>query len=207
MPADKSQFYYGWIYHKLLDPPLAEGRQVTVDLVGEGSSVVDLGCGTGQLCLALRAKKRCRVVGLDLSLRMLEFAQKSNPYDDVTFFHQDASDLADFGDRNFDCATALFLLHELPREVQLRVLSEALRVAERVILVDSRVPLPRNPGGFGVRFVEATFGRDHYDHFRSFLAGGGITGLLQDSGLSITVEHRSIFWRNCREAVVVCRRD
>jgi len=205
MPTDKSQLYYGWIYHKLFDPPLAEGRQVAVDLVREGSSVLDLGCGTGQLCLALREKKRCRVVGLDLSLRMLEFARKANRYDDVIFVHQGAGDLVDFGDHSFDYATALFLLHELPREIQLRVLSEGLRVAETLILVDARVPLPKNAGGLGVRLVEATFGRDHHNHFRNFVAGGGIMGLLQDSASPVTVVHRSVFWRNCREVVAARR--
>jgi len=203
MPVDKSLWFYGWVFHKLFDPQLAEGRLVAVGLISEGSSVLDIACGTGQLCFAVRAEKRCRVVGLDLSLRMLRFAEQSNRFDDVSFVHQDATHLVDFGERTFDYATVLFLFHELPRKDQLQVLSEALRVADKVIIADATVPLPKNLSGLGVRFVEATFGRDHHGHFRSFLAGGGIMGVLEHSGLPITVLHHSVFWRNCREVVMV----
>jgi ubiquinone/menaquinone biosynthesis C-methylase UbiE len=206
MPADKSLFFYGWIYHKLLDPHQAEAREVIAGFIPEGSSVLDIACGTGQLCFALRAQKQCRVVGIDLSLRMLQFAEKSNRYDNVKFVHQNATDLAGFGDHTFDYAIVLILMHELPREKQLCVLSEALRVADKIIIVDASASLPKNPSGLGVRFVEATFGRDHHGYFRNFLATGGIMGLLENSGLPITIAHRYAFWHNCREVVMVSRK-
>jgi len=207
MPADKSLFFYGWIYHKFLDPHQAEARELIAGLIPEGSSVLDIACGTGQLCFALRAQKQCRVVGIDLSLRMLQFAEKANRYHNVKFVHQDATDLAGFGDHTFDYAIVLILMHELPNEKQLCVLSEALRVADKTIIVDASVPLPKNLSGLGVRFVEATLGRDHHDYFRNFLTNGGIMGLLENSGLPITIAHRSVFWHNCREVIVVSRQQ
>lgn len=203
MPQDKSLLYYGAVYHWVFDPQLAEARQITVDLIAEGSSVLDIGCGTGLLCFALSEQKHCRVVGLDLSLRMLEFARKSNPFQDVTFVHKDATDLSAFGDHSFDYATLLMIVHELSRSQQVRVLTEALRVANKVIIIDSVAPLPQNAGGIGIRIVEATFGRDHNPNFKAFLAGGGIRGMLKECGLPINVEYASVFWRNCREVVVI----
>ncbi len=203
MPLDKSLFFYGLIYHKLLDPQLAEARHVAVDLITEGSSVLDIACGTGQLCFALREQKHCRAVGLDLSLRMLEFARKSNPFQDVTFVHEDATELGAFRDHSFDYATMLMVMHELPKLQQARVLKEALRVARRGIIIDSVAPLPKNAGGIGIRIVERTFGRDHNPNFKAFLAAGGIRGMLQESGSPISIEYSSVFWRNCREVVVV----
>ncbi len=203
MPEDKSLIYYGAIYHKLFDPQLAEARQVTVDLIAEGSSVLDIGCGTGILCFALKEQKHCRAVGLDLSLRMLEFARKSNPFQDVTFVHKDATDLSTFGDHSFDYATMLMIMHELPRPQQIRILTEALRVAKKAIIIDSAAPLPKNAGGIAIRIVERTFGRDHYPNFKDFLAGGGIRGILKECSLLIRLEYASVFWRNCREVVVI----
>jgi ubiquinone/menaquinone biosynthesis C-methylase UbiE len=205
MPEDKSLFFYGPIYHRLFDPQLTEARQVAVDLIAEGSSVLDVGCGTGLLCFALKEQKSCHVVGLDLSLRMLEFARTSNCFPDVTFVHRDATDLSTYPDRSFDYATLLMLVHELPKPKQVRVLNEALRVANRAIIIDAAAPLPRNAGGTGIRLVEATFGRDHNPNFKAFLSAGGIGGIIERSALPVNVEHRSIFWRNCREVVVVSK--
>jgi ubiquinone/menaquinone biosynthesis C-methylase UbiE len=200
---DKSLFYYGWFYHKLFDRELASAREVVVDLVTEGSSVLDIACGTGQLCFALEAKKNCRVVGIDLSLRQLRFAEKSNSNDEITFIHMDATNLIGIEDHSFDYATMLFLMHELTREQQVRVLMEASRVADKIIIIDSVVPLPKNFSGRGIRFVEATFGRDHNRNFKNFLANGGINGILEHSGLPLTLLNRSAFWRHCREAILL----
>lgn len=204
MPEDKSLFFYGGLFHWLFDRPLAEGRQVVTDLIPEGSSVLDIGSGTGLLCGALAAKN-CRVIGLDLSLRMLRYAQKHNRYNDVRFVHGDATDLSDFPDHSFEYATLLFVLHELPRQTQVRVLREAVRVASTLVMVDAKVPLPKNAGARGIRLVESTFGRDHYPNFKAFLAGGGIMGALEAAALPATVSHRSVFWRDCREVVVASR--
>ncbi len=203
MIKDKSLFYYGWFYHKLFDRELASAREVVVDLVTEGSSVLDIACGTGQLCFALEAKKNCRVVGIDLSLRQLRFAEKSNSNDEITFIHMDATNLIGIEDHSFDYATMLFLMHELTREQQVRVLMEASRVADKIIIIDSVVPLPKNFSGRGIRFVEATFGRDHNRNFKNFLANGGINGILEHSGLPLTLLNRSAFWRHCREAILL----
>lgn len=206
MTKDKSLLYYGAIYHRLFDPPLAEARQITVDLIAEGASVLDIGCGTGQLCFALRKQKQCRVVGLDLSLRMLEFARESNPVQDVTFVHKDATDLTSYEDNEFDYVTMLMVIHELNKSQQAIVLKESLRVAGRLIVIDAVAPLPKNTGGMGIRIVEATFGHDHNQNFKNFLTAGGIQGTLEESGLPINVEHSSVFWRDCREAVLISSR-
>ena len=174
MPEDRSPFYHGWFFHKLFDPQLDEGREAVLELIPEGSTVLDIACGTGQLCFGLRSRRACRVVGVDLSLRMLRFAERSNPYTDVTFLHRDATDLEGILDGAYDFATLLFAFLDLPSHKQVRLLREALRVANRLIIGDARVPLPRNAYARGLRIVEATIGRNHYADFRRFLPRGGI---------------------------------
>ena len=203
MPQDKSLFFYGSFFHRFLDPPLAENRRVTVDFIPKGSSVLDIACGTGQLCFELREIKDCRIVGLDVSLRMLDFARKINHFQDITFVHEDATDLHTLKDNSFDFATMLMIMHELQRPQQISIIKEALRVARQGIIIDSVVPLPKNAGGIGYRIVEATIGHDHYQNFKAFLAKGGIRGILQESGLLLNIDYSSVFWRKCREIVVV----
>ncbi len=178
---------------------------MVLDLIPEKSTVLDIASGTGQLCLELREKKKCRVVGIDLSHRMIDFARSRNPYNDVEFIHGDATDLSGIDRGSFDYATVLFLLHEIPRETQIDVLTEALRIAHKVIIVDSHVPLPKNAHGLALRLVEAIGGREHYRQFADYLAAGGIGGILADRQVIATVEHRSIFWHGCRQAVVLSR--
>ena len=92
MLQDKSLFFYGSFFHRFLDPLLAENRRITEDFIPEGSSVLDIACGTGQLCFELKEIKHCHVTGIDLSLRMLDFARRTNPYQNITFVHEDAMD-------------------------------------------------------------------------------------------------------------------
>ena len=120
------------------------------------------------------------VVGLDLSLRIPDLARKSNPFQDVTFIHGDANDLALFSDGSFNYATMLMLMHQLPSSQQTLILKEALRVASRGIIIDSVAPLPRNAGGIGIRIVERIFGHDHNQHFKDFVAKGGIKGIWEN---------------------------
>ena len=203
MATEKSLIYYGWLYHKLFDPPLLEARRLAIDLIMPGSTVLDIACGTRLLCTALQQQKQCKVIGIDLSLRMLEFAAKAAHHPDITLCHMDATDLSDFKDLQFDYATMLFLFHELPRDQQHRALTEAVRVARRVLVIDSNAPLPSNRYARGIRFVEATFGRDHNGNFKSFLARGGIPGILEETGLRLNTEHKDLFWGDSRLAVMV----
>ena len=200
---DASRFTHGAIYHALYDRPLAEARRLVVDLVPEGATVLDIACGTGELCFELGERKNCRVVGVDFSRRMIEFAQKRNRQDRVRFVHGDGTDLSGIEPGAFDYATVLFLLHEVPRQIQVEVLNEASRIARKVIVVDSHVPLPRNLHGIALRLVEASGGPEHYRPFAEYLAAGGIGSILADSRVGAPVSQRSVFWHGCREIVVL----
>ena len=85
MPQDKSLFFYGKPYHAFIDVLLKVHRDKILSLIPEDSVVLDVGCGTGELAFLLREIKGCQVVGVDLSLRMIEFAKGRNPHDDVVF--------------------------------------------------------------------------------------------------------------------------
>ena len=204
-PEYRDRRYYGRAYHVLFDRALDAGRSAVVKLVPAGASVLDMASGTGDLCFALRREKRCRVVGIDLSPRMLDFATKRNPYDDVSFARRDVTDLEGFASGTFDCATVTLLLHELPREVRARALNEALRVAGRVIVADWSAPLPLSLEGLSVRLIEWA-GRHYYHNFKDYLARGGLDGVLKDLGPQVEVEHREVLRHTCREIVAFSRR-
>jgi hypothetical protein len=125
-------------------------------------------------------------------------------YDEIKFIHQDATDLSSFSTGSFGYATVLFWMHEIPRDLQTRVLCEALWIADRVVVADSKVPLPRNAYGLGIRVVEASFGREHYRSLQRYLSGGimGVVGALEPPPV---VEDRRQCWHGCREVVTISR--
>jgi SAM-dependent methyltransferase len=206
MPADKRQFYHGWFYHHFIDPLEADSREQVVSIVVEGSSVLDIGCGTGELCFTLRAEKHCRVVGIDLSRRMLEIAERRNRYDDVKFLHCDAISLERFEHHSFDYATIVYMIHELPRKDRVQAVTEALRVADNVMLIDSVVPLPWNWYGTALRLAEAV-GHSRDARFKNYLDDGGIDTILKDLDFPVTVLHRTVFTYGCRELVMIARKE
>jgi ubiquinone/menaquinone biosynthesis C-methylase UbiE len=196
---------YGRLYHTLYDRFQAEARAVVAGIVPAGSSVLDMACGTGELCFELAASKRCRVMGLDMSCKMIEFARKRNRCRQVHFVHGDGANLAFLEDDTFDYAAIMFLLHEVHRSKRTAVLSEALRVAPKAIVVDAWVPLPHNLPGLAWRTVELSFGLRHYRVFSDYLSAGGLDGILADPHIHGLVALRRVFWHGCREVVVLER--
>ncbi len=203
MVIDKSFSYYGRTYHIILDPLLNEARNNIISLIPENSKVFDAGCGTGILSLQLREKKKCRVVGGDLSLRMLEFARKSNPFEDVKFLHMDIGNIKKYAENSFDYSIMCQVIHELPSANQINVINELMRIGRKTIILDSNTPLPKNPVGLVIRMLDATFGRDHYENFKSYIASGGIIGILERAGLTSRITQRVVFKSNCQQIVLL----
>ena len=203
MTIDKSLNYYGKIYHLFIDPLLNEARANIIHLIPENSTVLDAGCGTGRLSLLLKEKKNCKVVGVDLSMRMIEFAKKSNCYNDVDFLHMDIGNLIAFEENQFDYSVMCQVIHELPKDKQIEVIKELLRVGKKTLILDSNTPLPKNAVGLVIRMIDATIGRDHYDNFKSYISSGGIMGIVERLGLTSLITQRTVFKRNCQQIVVL----
>jgi SAM-dependent methyltransferase len=203
MVTDKSLFHYGMLYHRILDPLTVPARKLIVEQIPEGSRVLDIGCGTGALCLNLKRSKNCQVVGIDLSQKMLKFAKANIPDEDISFLHLDATDLSEFSDNGFDHAIVMNVIHELNPGSQAKLIKEAYRVAEKVLLYDSNVPLPWNLTGIVKRIIEVTFGLDHYPQFRGFISQGGITGILSSAELSNRVSEIDVHFQGCNLLVTL----
>ena len=203
MPEDKSLSHYGKTYHRIIDPLNKPIRDKIVAFIPQGASVLDIGCGTGILCSALRREKECKVVGIDLSMRMIQFAKANCPFEDIQFLHQDATHLVDFQDDSFDFVVASLIIHEMPAEAQHKMASEAWRVGNKDIYVDSSAPLPWNFIGVMKRFFEIAFGLEHYPQFKAYVASGGILGILQAVNLDEKIVHQELFSQNASQMVVV----
>jgi len=182
----RSRFYDGRLYARILDPLLRGLRGYVTEQIEPERRVLDVGCGTGALAfdLARRAKE---VVGVELSPAMVEHGKRRLAREapgNLSFLVGDAAEvLADRPDGDFDVATMVMVLHEMPTAARVPVLREAARVAEHVLCVDFRVPMPKNVAGLRNRFFEIAAGREHYRAFRDFNRQGGTPGIVEQAGL------------------------
>ena len=122
--------------------------------------MLDIDCGTGKWERLFKQLRAARVIGIDLSDKMLARARRSYP--DIEFYKVNAVDMRMFEDNSFDIVTASFVLHGPDRYNRNRILSEMVRVARVAVVVhdfDSR-PLP-----FFSRLVE-DIERSHYRDFQ-----------------------------------------
>ena len=117
-----------------------------LDFVGtaDGEHVLDVGCGTG--CLAVALTERCQVKqvrGVDFSPAYIEHAKRNIHEPRIAFEVGDACALA-FPDCSFDRVLSLLMLHFVPRADQ--AIAEMRRVARPGAVVGAAVWDAR--GGF-----------------------------------------------------------
>ena len=65
---------------------------------------------------------------------MINFAKDSNPYDDVTFLHMDIGNITGYEENSFDYSIMCQVIHEIPSDVQIEVITELMRVGRKTII-------------------------------------------------------------------------
>ncbi len=202
MPKNqKDHFYQGWLYHFLVDPLLRRVHRLVRSQVKPGSTLIDIGCGTGELLFSL-AEVGSELVGVETSERMWSFANRQaqrRGLNNVQILLGDGVKLENFSAGFFDYATACMVLHEMDASQRLPVLREMQRLAPKVILVDYRVPPPTNPTVTMCRLIERLAGRRHFRNYTSFINNGGLLPLYETLGLS--VQREISFYSHCLHLV------
>ena len=104
-------------------------HRIILDLIQPGSSVLDLGCGDGELLSLLARERKSRVKGIEIDEQAIYKCVARG----LSVLHGDIdSDLPDYGDRSLDYV----ILNQSFQQVNKPdvVLREALRVGKEVIV-------------------------------------------------------------------------
>jgi len=191
--AARSRFYDGRIYAGVMDRFLSGLHDFVAAQIDPGQRLLDAGCGTGSLLFRL-SPTASQAVGVELSPAMVEFADKQaarQGMENISFVLGDITHiLVDRPDGDFDIATAVMVLHEMPAEVRVPVLLELTRVADRVLCLDFRASMPWNLAGLRNRIFELAAGREHFSAFRDFQRREGLFGIAETAGLKYRMIRR-----------------
>ncbi len=181
MPANKDHWYDGWLYDTWIAPNQDHLFEQVKRLIKPGSTVIDVGCGTGRLAFML-AETCTTVMGIDLSVRNIRRADRTlsrNPHPGILFEHKSAADILSERGKHYDYAVMTYVLHEVPEHLRAGLLRDVFGIADTIILGDYLVPRPEGFRSYLNHVVEFFAGRDHYRNFKTFVTLGGLPGLAK----------------------------
>jgi ubiquinone/menaquinone biosynthesis C-methylase UbiE len=122
-------------------------RTVTVDqaLIKPGDSVLDVGCGTGEVTLAAKTRaKHGSVYGIDPAPEMIAVARKKAARKGLDIdFRVGVIEALPFPDSSIDVVTSSLMMHHLPEDLKARGLAEIYRVLKpggRLLIADFMRP-------------------------------------------------------------------
>ena len=123
-------------------------RKMTVDhaLIKPGDSVLDVGCGTGDVTLPakVRAGQNSKVYGIDPAPEMITVARSKAERKQLDIdFRIGVIESLPFPDASIDVVTSSLMIHHLPDDLKMRGLAEIYRVLKpggRLLVFDFMRP-------------------------------------------------------------------
>ena len=142
--------HWAGIYDALFGWYLVRTHDTVVKLAAPvpGEEVLDVGCGTGSLTLAVKAAlgDGGNVHGLDASPEMIARAQRKAKRAGLELdFQVGLAEKLPFADRTLDLVMSQLAIHHLPGDLKLRAFKEMFRVLKlggRCVIIDFEPPTP-----------------------------------------------------------------
>jgi demethylmenaquinone methyltransferase/2-methoxy-6-polyprenyl-1,4-benzoquinol methylase/phosphoethanolamine N-methyltransferase len=188
--------YYDLVTNLMM---LGQGRRLrktTVDqaLIEPGDSVLDVGCGTGEVTLLAKTRAQSGIVyGVDPAPEMIAVARRKAARKKLEIdFRVGVIEALPFPDSSIDVVTSSLMMHHLPEDLKVRGLAEIYRVLR------SPDPVSGRPGG---RLLIADFMRPSGSFLNHLLISAtrhqglrtgveDMRGLLENAGFSQITQPR-----------------
>lgn len=167
----------GTIKANTTDRYLEPIRWQIVEMIDHQSTVVEFGCGNGDLLFKL-ADKIQEGTGIDHSEALVTYARKQQATEGIQHLNFEVMDLTQsfVSGQHVDYSVASLLLHVLPWNVAADLLKSMLDISDTVIICG--FCQPQNWKHHMLLYLDQRFS-GHYGHFKVFKEKGYTEGLIR----------------------------
>ena len=107
-------------------------------IIKKGMNVLDLGCGTG-ITTKYIAELGAKVIGVDLSPKLIEFAKVNSAYENAEYMVSDITNV-DFGKKTFDVICLIDVMEHIPQEKIQNLLRNIKRYSNDNTIIYLNIP-------------------------------------------------------------------
>ena len=161
-------------------------RKLTVDnaLIKPGDSVLDVGCGTGEVTLLAKTRaKDGKVYGIDPAPEMIDVARKKAARKKLDIdFRVGVIESLPFPDASIDVVTSSLMMHHLPEDLKVRGLAETYRVLKpsgRLLIADFMRPTVSFLNHLFIAFTRHQGLESGIEDLQKLLKGAGFRQITQ----------------------------
>lgn len=161
-------------------------RKLTVDnaLINPGDSVLDVGCGTGEVTLLAKTRaKDGKVYGIDPAPEMIDVARKKAARKKLDIdFRVGVIESLPFPDSSLDVVTSSLMMHHLPEDLKVRGLAETYRVLKpggRLLIADFMRPTGSFLNHLFIAFTRHQGLKSGIEDLQKLLKGAGFRQITQ----------------------------
>lgn len=170
-----------WIKSRAADRVLAPLRRELLELIEQDSTLLEVGCGTGDLLFQSAPKIRLGY-GIDLDHEMIDFAEKKRIERNLNHLRFECIDALKIAPKQYDISTSTLCLHELGEKSAYRVLELMVNNSKKVLIADY-TKAKTFSGRLGIEIDELFSG--HYRNFKQYQKNGEITSYADHVGATI----------------------
>lgn len=180
--------FRAWFKNNTADRVLLPLRQELVELIEHDSTLLEVGCGTGDL-LFQAAEKISYGHGVDLNQGMIKYAESKRQAHNLSNLSFECIDALAMVPRKFDISTSTLCLHEMPEQQACALLKMMVDNSEMALVADF-TEAKSALGRLSIEFDELLSG--HYRNYRQYRRNGEIPSYAAKIGVSVHKEITSV---------------
>ncbi|MCG7985453.1 MAG: class I SAM-dependent methyltransferase [Candidatus Thiodiazotropha lotti] len=170
-----------WIKSRAADRALAPLRKELLELIDQDSSIIEIGCGTGDLIFQSASKIRSGY-GVDLDRDLINYADGKRQEKELNHITFECINALNLSNLKCDIATSTLCLHELCEKDACNLLKMMVDISKKVLIADY-TKANSFSGKISIEIDEFISG--HYGNYKRYRKNGEIPSYVSKVGAKI----------------------